>query len=71
MNEGLLPGDKLRVHLGKSAISAAVAHAQVAYTELARVEDDREAGERALTEVHVALAELSAARSAVRELCGL
>jgi hypothetical protein len=71
MNDGLLPGDQHRVHLGKRAASAAVAHAQVAYAELARVEDDHEAGERALTELDAALAELSAARSVVRELCGL
>jgi hypothetical protein len=43
----------------------------LAYAELARVEDDHEAGERALTELDAALAELQAARTAVRELCGL
>jgi hypothetical protein len=35
------------------------------------VEDDHEAGERALTVLDAALTELQAARSAVSELCGL
>jgi hypothetical protein len=71
MGEALLPGDQHRIHMSKAAISASVAHAQLAYAELARVEDDHEAGERALTELDAALAELQAARTAVRELCGL
>jgi hypothetical protein len=71
MNGPLLPSDRQRVHLSKSAISTAVAHAQVAYAELARVEDDHEAGERALTELDAALTELQTARGAVSELCGL
>jgi hypothetical protein len=71
VNGELLPSDRQRVHLAKAAISTAVAHSQVAYSELARVEDDHEAGERALTELDSALAELAAARLAVSELCGL
>jgi hypothetical protein len=71
VNGELLPTDRQRVHLAKVAISTAVAHGQVAYSELARVEDDHEAGERALTELDAALGELQAARTAVRELCGL
>jgi hypothetical protein len=57
--------------MARIAIGAAVAHAQVGYAELARVEDDHEAGERALTELDAALSELQAARTTVRELCGL
>jgi hypothetical protein len=71
MNEGLLPGDTRRVQRSKAAISAIVADCQVAYAELSRVEDDHEAGERALVDLDAALAELHAARQAVRELCGL
>jgi hypothetical protein len=71
VNGDLLPGDRHRVHMAKSAISTAVAHSQVAHTELARVEDDHEAGERALIELDAALAELRAARAAASELCGL
>jgi hypothetical protein len=71
MNDRLLPGDRHRIHMSKSALGAALTHAQVAYAELARVEDDHEAGERALTELDAALTDLQAARGAVRELCGL
>jgi hypothetical protein len=71
MTGGLLPGDQHRIHLAKSAIRAAIPHAQVAYAELARVEDDHEASSRALVELDHALAELQAAVSAVRELCGV
>jgi hypothetical protein len=71
MNGELLPTDRQRVHLAKAAIVAAISHAQVAYAELARVEDDHEAGERALTELDAVLAELQAGRGSVRELCGL
>jgi hypothetical protein len=71
MNGDLLPGDRHRVHMAKTAISTAVAHSQVAHSELARIGDDHEAGERALVELDSALAELGAARVAVRELCGL
>jgi hypothetical protein len=35
------------------------------------VENDHEAGEWALTELDAALSDLMAARTAVRELCGL
>jgi hypothetical protein len=71
MNEGLLPGDQHRIHMAKVTITTTVAHCQVAYAELSRVEDDHEAGERALVELDAALAELHAARTTVRELCGL
>jgi hypothetical protein len=71
VNDGLLPGDQHRVHIGKATIAAVIAHCQVAYAELARVEDDHEAGERGLIELDAAQAELQAARSMVRELCGL
>jgi hypothetical protein len=71
MTGELLPGDRHRIHLAKSAIGAAIPHAQVAYAELARVEGDHEASSRALVELDHALAELKAARSAVRELCGV
>lgn len=71
MNDGLLPGDRHRIDLAKLTITTAVAHCQVAYAELSRVEDDHEAGERALTELDAALSELQAARLAVSDLCGL
>jgi hypothetical protein len=70
-NGGLLPSDAHRVYLSKAAIATAIAHCQLSYAELARVEDDHEAGERALVELVAALAELDAARSTVAELCGL
>jgi hypothetical protein len=69
MSGELLPGDQHRIHISKAPICAA--HAQFAYAELARVEDDHEAGEWALTELDAALSDLMAARTAVRELCGL
>jgi hypothetical protein len=42
LNGELLPTDRQRVHLAKAAIVATIPHAQVAYAELARVEDDHE-----------------------------
>jgi hypothetical protein len=71
MSAKLLPGDERDIHLAKTAIAAAIPHSQVAFAELARVEDDHEAGERALVELDAALAQLGAARTAVRDLCGL
>jgi hypothetical protein len=66
----LLPAECQRAGLAKAAFATVVGHTHVAYSELARLEDDPGAIGRAEAEVEAAILELQGALAIVHELAG-